>query len=56
MRNQLLFTRKYYPWCLPTVYLSSIVMLYNRFRRHQYRRIWMFLKFLLGIKDDRYES
>ena len=56
MRNRLLFTRKYYPWCLPTVYLSSIVMLYNRFRRHQYRRIWMFLKLLLGIKDDRYES
>lgn len=55
MRNRLLFTRKYYPWCLPTVYLSSIVMLYNRFRRHQYRRIWMFLKLLLGIKDDRYE-
>lgn len=55
MRNRLLFTRRYYPECLPTVYLSSIVMLWNRLRRHQYHRIWMFVKLLLGIRDRRYE-
>lgn len=55
MRNRLLFTRKYYPQCLPTVYLSSLIMIWNRFRRHQYPRMWMFVKLLLGIKDKKYE-
>lgn len=55
MRNRLLFTRKFYPYCLPTVYISSLGMLWNRFRRHQYNRIWMFIKLLFGIKDSRFE-
>lgn len=55
MRNRLLFTLKFYPYYLPTVYLSSIVMIWNRFRRRQYRRIGMFIKLLLGFRDKRFE-
>lgn len=55
MRNRLLFTRKFYPQYLPTVYLSSLVMIWNRFRRHQYKRMWMFVKLLFGIYDSRFE-
>lgn len=55
MRNRLLFTRKFYPQYLPTVYLSSIGMLWNRFKRHQYDRIWTFIKLLLGVRDARFE-
>lgn len=56
MRNRLLITRKFFPWCIPTVYLSSIGMMLNRFKRHQYSRIWMLIKLLLGIRDEKYES
>ena len=56
MRNRLLITWKFFPWCIPTVYLSSIGMMLNRFKRHQYSRIWMLLKLLFGIRDKKYES
>ena len=56
MRNRLLITRKFFPWCLPTVYLSSLGMMLNRFKRHQYSRIWMLIKLLFGIHDGKYES
>ncbi|MCR5438564.1 MAG: glycosyltransferase family 2 protein [Selenomonas sp.] len=55
MRNRLLFTWKFYPQYIPTVYLSSLVMIWNRFRRHQYKRMWMFVKLLFGIRDSRFE-
>lgn len=55
MRNRLLFTRKFYPRYIPTVYLSSLGMIWNRFRRHQYKRMWMFVKLLFGIRDKRFE-
>lgn len=55
MRNRLLFTSKFYPYCLPTVYFISFVKIINRLRRKQYRRAWMFIKLLLGIYDQRYE-
>lgn len=55
MRNRLLFTRKFFPKYLPLIYLSSFGILWNRFRRHQYKRIWMFAKLLFGIKDKKFE-
>lgn len=55
MRNRLLFTKKFFPECLLTVYMSSVVMLWNRLRRHQYRRVWSYIKLLLGIKDEKFE-
>lgn len=55
MRNRLLFTRKFFPQYLPLIYLSSLGMFWNRFRRHQYKRIWMFVKLLFGIRDKKFE-
>jgi GT2 family glycosyltransferase len=37
--NRLLFTRTYYPYALPTVYLGFVVTIVNRLRRGQWRRI-----------------
>lgn len=56
MRNRLLFTRKFFPKYLPMIYLSTIGILWNRFRRHQYKRIWIFIKLLLGITTKRFEN
>ena len=55
MRNRLFFTRKFYPYCLPSVYLISLLKIINRFRRKQFRRSWMFIKLLFGIRDERIE-
>ena len=38
IRSRLIFTQKYYPWSLPTVYLSLIPMMINRLRRGQFDR------------------
>ncbi|MFA5088840.1 MAG: glycosyltransferase family 2 protein [Candidatus Omnitrophota bacterium] len=39
MRNRIVFTRKFYPAALLTVYLSFLVVIYNRIRRGQYGRL-----------------
>lgn len=56
MRNRLQFARKFFPRYLPIIYLSTVGILWNRFQRHQYKRIWLCLKLLLGIKDKRFEK
>ncbi len=45
-RNKLLFTARYYPWCLPTVYLGFVGMAINRVRRGQWRRLPMMLRLM----------
>lgn len=47
IRNRVLFTKRYFKWYLPTVYLGLIVTMVNRLRRKQYSRIWMILKIIL---------
>jgi len=47
IRNRVLFTKKYFMWYLPTVYLGLIMTIVNRVRRKQYSRVWMILKILL---------
>ncbi len=47
-RAKVLFTRKYYPACLPTVYLSFLIVLFNRFRRGKYDHIPLLVKLLLN--------
>ncbi len=47
IRNRLRFTRKYYPWCLPVVYLSFIGVIARRVLRGQWRRIPKILKILV---------
>src|SRR2546422_7197780 len=44
--NRLLFTKTYYPYALPSVYLGFIVTILNRARRGQWRRIPMVCKVL----------
>lgn len=45
-RNRIVFTRKFHPLALPTVYLSFIGVILNRIRRKQWDRVWMMLKIL----------
>lgn len=46
IRNRLIFTRKYYPFCIITVYISLLYSIFNRIRRRQYRRIRMIIRIL----------
>lgn len=39
LRNRLVFSKKYFPMCLPVVYLGFIVVLLNRLKRLQFRRM-----------------
>lgn len=47
VRNRIRFTRKFYPWALPTVYLAFIGTLVNRMRRRQWDRVWKIVAILL---------
>jgi hypothetical protein len=49
IRNRLLFTRKFFPYALPTVYLGLLVSILNRLQKGQLRRAVMILKVMLGI-------
>lgn len=46
-RNRLIFTRKFYPYALPIIYVGLIVALLNRLRKGQVRRAKMILHLLL---------
>lgn len=48
MRNRLIFTRKFYPYALPTAYVSLLLALFNRVRRRQWDRVRMSLSLLGG--------
>lgn len=48
LRNRLLFTRKFFPYAIPTVYLSLFVSIANRIRRRQWGRIAMIFLILMG--------
>lgn len=49
-RNRLKVTYKFYPFYLPTVYLSYIFTAINRIRRGQWRRLWMLFKVLFRFR------
>lgn len=44
IRSRILFTKRYFPKYLITVYFFLIGSVFNRMIRRQYRRIWMILK------------
>ena len=50
VRNRLLFTRKYYPGYLWSVYLSMILVIINRVLRGQFSRVKMILNIVFGTK------
>lgn len=56
VRNKIKFTKKYYPYCLLTVYIGLIWTIINRFRRNQLDRIPMILKLMAGTGTEKYEK
>lgn len=54
IRNRIVFTRKYFPLRLPTVYLGLLGAILNRIARCQWQRIWMILN--IGLHPDRKPS
>lgn len=45
-RNKLLFTARYFPWCLPTVYLGFVGVALRRIGRGQWSRLPMMLRLM----------
>jgi GT2 family glycosyltransferase len=43
LKNKIIFTQRYFPYALPTVYLSFLAVAFNRIRRKQWNRIGMIL-------------
>lgn len=56
IRNRILFTKKYYPFCLPTVYLGVVFAIFNRLKRRQFERIPWIIKLLIGLKNKKFEQ
>lgn len=52
-RSRILFTLKFYPYCLPTLYLSYLAVILKRLWWHKYDRVWMILKLMIRLKKDR---
>lgn len=55
IRNRIVVTRKFYKYCLPTVYIGILIAVINRIRRKQYKRAWMFLKIMLLFGNCKYK-
>lgn len=51
LRNRILFTRRFTPIALPSVYLSMIGVAFNRLRRGQPERLSLIFKVLLGRRS-----
>jgi len=47
LRNRLLFTARYHPYCLPTVYLGFLGVAWTRLRRRQWDRLRMMLRLMV---------
>ncbi len=48
LRNRLLFTRKYYPQYLPLTQLSFLIVIANRIKRKELKRVGMIMKMLFN--------
>lgn len=48
LRSRILFTKKFYPYCLPTVYLGLLVSIFHRLERKQFKRIPQILKIMIN--------
>lgn len=55
IRNRLIFTKRYYPKCIYTVYLGLFVSIFNRIRRKQYIRVKMIINLMLGKEEKVYK-
>lgn len=46
--NRMVFTRKFFPWALPSVYIVLLITIANKIRRGQFDRAKMVLKLMLS--------
>lgn len=54
-RNRLLFTVKFYPYCIITVYFALFISIINRLNRKQYYHALNIIKLMLGVKNKEFE-
>jgi GT2 family glycosyltransferase len=54
-RNRIRFAARYFPWALPLIYLSFLVVMANRIRRKQWDRVTMVLKIAFSPNCKYYE-
>ena len=47
LKNRVRFTRRFYPYALPSVYLGLLAALVNRVRRRQWRRVELVVRVML---------
>ncbi len=48
LQNRVRFTRRFYPYALPTVYLGLLIALLNRVRRRQWDRVGLIVRIMLS--------
>lgn len=48
LKNRVRFTRRFYPYALPTVYLGLLIALLNRVRRRQWDRVGLIVRIMLS--------
>jgi len=53
LKNRILFTKKFYPRYLWSVYLGFIIVIWNRLKRRQFRRVGLILDIVLGREKRR---
>ena len=49
LNNRVVFTRKFFPWALPTVYVGLLATTINRIRRKQWDRVLMIIRIGLRV-------
>ena len=55
IRNRILFTKRFFPAALPTIYLGLLGALLVRLCLGRWGRVWMIIKLLFGYNDAQYE-
>jgi len=49
IRSRIVFTRKFFPWCLPTIYLGLLGVIVKRIMRRQWNRIGMVVRLAISL-------
>lgn len=52
IRSRILLTKRFFPSCLPTVYLSMLLVIFNRLRRKQYKRARLVLRIIVNSRTS----
>ena len=50
-KSKLLFTKKFYPEALTTIYITTFLQALNRIRRGQFKKAYVILRILLGQRE-----